>query len=389
MESLRIKAHILAISFMLICCLGINASDEDLTTEQVTVYLSKAGTLFEKIDSSKKYRITNLKIIGEINGTDISFIRDMAIQDKTSTTTTDGGNLSILDLSESKIVSGGDNIYYTTNNEIGEYMFKDCSGLTSINLPSGITSIGYGAFEYCNNLTSVNIQEGVTSIGHSAFNGCNVLTSINIPEGVTSIGEYAFTSCNELKEIDLPSSLTSIGFAAFEDCGLIYIKIPENVTYLPHQVFSYSDLASIDIPSSVTQIGMHAFDGCNLQSIGIPSSVSSIDERAFHNCTILTSIWVYWNNPISITDNVFDGVDKQRCTLHVPQGTYSKYKEADVWGDFCIVEHAQTGINNPTTKEDAQETARYSVSGQRLNTPTKGFNIVKYDNGVVKKVVVK
>ena len=99
-------------------------------------------------------KITNLKIIGEINGTDFRMIREMAGRDYRGDVTE--GNLSVLDLSEAKIVEGGDYYYsftdykvYTSNDEIGEYAFHDCSGLTSLTLPAGITSIGSRAFSYC------------------------------------------------------------------------------------------------------------------------------------------------------------------------------------------------------------------------------------------------
>ena len=47
--------------------------------------------------------------------------------------------------------------------------FFECSGLTSITIPSSVTSIGREAFALCKNLTSIIIGNGVTSIGNNAF----------------------------------------------------------------------------------------------------------------------------------------------------------------------------------------------------------------------------
>ena len=75
---------------------------------------------------------------------------------------------------------------------IGNYAFRDCSGLTSVTIPNSVTSIGDNAFRDCSGLTSVTIPNSVTSIGNYAFFGCSGLTSVTIPNSVTSIGESAF-----------------------------------------------------------------------------------------------------------------------------------------------------------------------------------------------------
>ena len=296
MKTMTLKGLFLCLVFLL--CNATSHAADDLITRQVTIKLDKAGTLPDKIGSSKKYKITNLKIVGEINGTDWRLICDMASEDDYGRTK---GKLSTLDLSDAKIVGGGNsyinidgNSYYTSNDKLGNYAFYDCRVLTNLTIPSSVTSIGESAFEYCRGLTSLTIPSSVTSIGESAFRYCRGLTSLTIPSSVTSIGESAFEYCSSLTSLTIPSSVTLIWHYAFRGCsGLTSLTIPSSVTLIGGSVFSgCSGLTSLTIPSSVTSIGNNAFHGCSgLTSLTIPSSVTSIGSDAFSGCSSLTNLY--------------------------------------------------------------------------------------------------
>lgn len=170
------KRLLLVFILTLLCGMVSDAAD-DLITQQITIKLDKAGTLPNQISSTEKYLITNLKVVGEINGTDMCLIRDMAGRDFEGKETS--GKLSKLDLSEAKIVEGGGwyyicnaKTYYTSKDCLGEYAFRECSGLTSIIIPSSVTRIGEGTFWGCKGLTNMTIPSSVTEIGDEAFSGC-------------------------------------------------------------------------------------------------------------------------------------------------------------------------------------------------------------------------
>ena len=376
MRNFTFKGLLLTAVFMLLGCLSIQAANDDLITKQITIKLDKAGTLPDRIASSKKYKITNLKIIGEINGTDWNMIREMAGRNYQESSTE--GNLSVLDLSEAKIVAGGDYYYddnlfnnkvYTSNDEIGEYAFAYCSGLTSLTLPVGITSIGEFAFSGCSGLTSLTLPAGITSIGEYAFYGCSGLTSLTLPAGITSIGDDTFSGCSGLTSLTLPAGITSIGEYAFSGC---------------------SGLTSLNLPADITSIDKYAFSGCSrLTSLTLPAGITSIGEFAFSYCSGLTSIYVYAEKVPRIGRYAFEGCASRKCTLYVPKGTYDNYRLSEFGYFENIVEFDATGIDKTTTSTDVEEVSRYSLNGQRLVGPTKGLNIVKYSDGSVKKVAVE
>ena len=180
---------------------------------------------------------------------------------------------------------------------IREYALYD-SGLTNIEIPNGVTSIGAHALPHhesfahnvknglsylgnntnkylylCRaenkNITDATIENGCKFIGDYAFHLCGKLTSIEIPNSVTSIGDFAFDGCRSLTSVMIPNSVTSIGGFAFAGCeSLEAIEIPNSVTSIGHSAFAGCEsLYSIEIPESVTRIGAWAFSGESIISI--------------------------------------------------------------------------------------------------------------------------
>ena len=173
---------------------------------------------------------------------------------------------------------------------IGDYVFRDCSGLTSVTIPDSVKSIGSYAFNGCRGLTSVTIPDGVTSIGDFAFDGCSGLTSITIPDSVTSIGRYAFVDCSGLTSVTIENGVTSIGDSTFENC---------------------SGLTSVTIPDSVTYIGGNAFKGCSgLTSI---TMLSTIPTQRVYNNTFPSNVTI----------------------ITVPAGCGDAYKAASGWNAYA------------------------------------------------------
>lgn len=204
MRTFTFKGLFLTVLFMLLGSTAILAADDGLNTTQVTIKLDEAGTLPNKIAVSRKNLITNLKIVGKINGTDLKFIREMAGCDYDGKET--DGKLSILDLSDAKIVEGGsayysdrdDGFIYTSNDKLGDFAFYGCSGLTSLTLPSSVTKIGCYALSSCIGLTSLTLPSSVTEIGEHAFLSCRGLTSIYVyMEKLPETGSNLFLGCDE------------------------------------------------------------------------------------------------------------------------------------------------------------------------------------------------
>lgn len=73
-------------------------------------------------------------------------------------------------------------------------------GLHTVHIPNHYTDIGEGTFSECHDLVNANIPTSVTELKEDVFFYSGI-TSIDIPAGVTTIGPYAFAQCDYLKSV--------------------------------------------------------------------------------------------------------------------------------------------------------------------------------------------
>ena len=148
-------------------------------------------------------------------------------------------------------------------------------------------------------LTSVAIPSSVTTLGSNSFWRCGVLVNVAIPPSVTSIEGVAFAEYFSLKSVAIPPSVTRIGRGAFFDCiSSASVAVPTSMTIEACAFYECSSLTSIDIPTAVTIIEACAFQNCrSFRSVAIPKSVTRIEGGAFAGCSSLTSVEI----PASVT----------------------------------------------------------------------------------------
>lgn len=102
---------------------------------------------------------------------------------------------------------------------IGDYAFRRCSNLKTIQLPNTVKSIGGYAFSETGLQGTITIPEGVTIINNALFYKTQIDT-INLPDSIQGIGDWAFESCTKLTSIDIPKNVNIIRNGAFKDSGI-------------------------------------------------------------------------------------------------------------------------------------------------------------------------
>ena len=176
---------------------------------------------------------------------------------------------------------------------VGHTAFRDCGGITAVNLPRGVTSIGPVAFKHCRNINAVKLPEGLTSIARSSFDGCDGITTLVLPSTLTRIGKEAFFDCRKITSLTLPNGIKSISTSVFSNCAHIAeLKLPESLTRIGDSAFKgCKAITTLALPKSLTSIGYEAFAGCaGITTLNLPKQLSKIGDKAFRCCDGITSL---------------------------------------------------------------------------------------------------
>ena len=280
--------------------------------------------------------------------------------------------------------------------------FKNCTLLTSVDIPSSVTKIGTNAFNGCSNykvnfsslahvlsidygnqesnpmftagittiggeilseitintdikpyafvkatwLKKVVLGNNVENISNKAFYLCSNLSSLVIPS-VSVIGTNAFEGCTSLKEIDLPSTLTSISKEAFKNCtGLQYILIPESVNYIFESAFwGCKNLVDLIISSrtSVLNIAQNAFPSLK----HIYSKAQAMPQAHINAFGGKTDIQLFYKSGVDYNKAPWDDFNKSP----IASNTITYYLDGEPYGTPMSLE-AGTVIDPKCDKPD-------------------------------------
>jgi len=177
---------------------------------------------------------------------------------------------------------------------IGDSAFRDCVGITSVELPDSVTVIGNYSFYECSGLQKVVLGKNTIFVGEEAFYNCSSLESINLPDTITDIGDNAFYNCDGLVNVKLPENLTVIRESLFMNCdGLRFVSIPDAVTEIKHTAFyRCKALEEITIPHSVVKLGNGVFYEClSLKRVEFGGSFEEIGTSCFGRCSGLQTVF--------------------------------------------------------------------------------------------------
>ena len=224
---------------------------------------------------------------------------------------------------------------------IGQGAFLQ-SAVTTIDLKN-VTSIGDNAFQDCKSLATVT-GNGVETVGQSAFSGCSALTSFDFPK-VTQIAAYAFKNSG-IKNVTLGATTVNIGEEAFRQCkSLEAVTVEGDLTLGKHSFCYCSAMTSFKCNGTVKKIPWGTFSECAKLASCDVKGVETVEGYAFNYCTVLTSFdfsdvtvvgdsaiyesgitnLVFNNEELTLNGNAFSGANKLTKICYA--GTMEKWNE--------------------------------------------------------------
>ncbi len=222
--------------------------------------------------------------------------------------------------------------YTPTVKRIGQFAFSNCSQMTSVELPSSITTIEWNAFEKCTGLKSITVPSNVSFVATQAFSDCTNLHEAFID---ASVHDEVFLNCVNLEFVEFGSSTNYVLKNCFTNCpALKYISVNR------------------EIPPST--------DGDFFRNMSAIYGGSEIDYSRY-----------------------------EEVILYVPVGCIDVYRQSEYWNKFkTILEKDFSGIEDVFTDKTSPALIYYDFNGNSSNKPFKGINILLDNSNRYKKIYI-
>ena len=248
---------------------------------------------------------------------------------------------------------------------IGSYAFYNCPLFNSVTLPSSLNEMG--SYCFCGTaLTDIPSGLHDCNFGEHIFEA-TPMTSITIPTGMTTVPNYMFGGCSSLTTVNL-NDVTTVGNFAFTSCSLISsVSAPNVVTVNQDAFYRNYALVSIELPSVVT-VKSDAFRECShLETVDLGSHITSLGQDCFHDIPTLQAIYIRNGAAIVSLTTRFTNSSYPYPLIYVPQALLDSYKGNASWNQYkdyfrgLDIPVSLTAITNFQLGDGS--TAYYSVEG--------------------------
>ncbi|MBQ0081324.1 MAG: leucine-rich repeat protein [Alistipes sp.] len=220
---------------------------------------------------------------------------------------------------------------------IGEKAFNSCLKLKSVSFPTTLETIGgsvhsssyqtTGAFQACKFLESIDFSgcSNLNTIPDGCFRNCSRVTSLQLPENLSTIGTYAFE------------------YLGYEDgyTGVQSLTIPATLTSLGYHSFSYSKINNVTLYSNLANSynSTEAFYKSSVESV-IFEDGSNPALTMFGECQIKTITSKSTTPPnlcldIHSEEAVF--ITNYSSIVYVPASSVDTYKQDHGWKKFSDI----------------------------------------------------
>ena len=286
--------------------------------------------------------------------------------------------------------------------KIDKNAFQDCHNLEAIELKEGLKHIAVYAFQNCKKLHNVTLPNSLETIENEAFLNCNDMAGLKLGSGLKTIGEKAFFHNHGIESLEIPKTTEKIDYAAFAEClGLKRVALGMSAAKLVDNPFlgcaalqsfevdannekyavengtlyakDYTTLyiypngkndKNFTMNASTKKVADFAFWYCkNLEKVEFSPAFNEFGYRAFCGCSGLNSLTVKTSAPVEnpYTDDVFEGVKRETCTLTVPAGSKQAYSASRTWKDFNIVEATPDAIESVYSEKPTVQNHENSI----------------------------
>lgn len=271
--------------------------------------------------------------------------------------------------------------------KIDKNAFQDCPNLETVELKEGLKHIAVYAFQNCKKLHDVKLPNSLETIENEVFLNCTDMSGLKLGNGLKTIGEKAFFHNHGIESLDLPETVEKIDYAAFAEClGLKRVSLGKAVAEVVDNPFlgctalqafevdadnkkyavedgtlyskDYTTLyiypngkesKTFVLNTATKKINDFAFWYCkNLEKVEFSPVFNEFGYRAFCGCSGLNNLIIKTETPVEnpYTDDVFENVKKEACTLTVPAGSKQAYLASRTWKDFKIVEAVSDAVES-------------------------------------------